>query len=91
MIDLVDGHSSAGMTVLINALPAPLRRYVHDLETNADPAGDKIRLLILEENNIALIARVERCQVSLKRIAGNNPDAFQWWVQEAMAALEDTI
>src|SRR5260370_1065910 len=23
----------------INALPEPLRRFIHDLETNADPAG----------------------------------------------------
>ena len=24
----------------VNALPDPLRRYIHDLETRADPAGD---------------------------------------------------
>ena len=30
----------------INALPEPLRRYIHDLETRADPAGDV--LLIYE-------------------------------------------
>lgn len=23
----------------VNALPMPVRRYIHDLETNADPAG----------------------------------------------------
>lgn len=30
----------------INALPEPLRRYIHDLETRADPSGDV--LLIYE-------------------------------------------
>lgn len=29
----------------INALPERMRQYVHYLETNADPAGDKWRLL----------------------------------------------
>lgn len=91
MIDLVDGHSSTGMTVLINALPAPLRRYVHDLETNADPAGDKLQLLILEENTTALIRKIQRWQAVFKKIAGNDPNAIQWWAQEAMAALEDKL
>ena len=27
----------------INALPGPLRQYIHDLETRADPAGDVAR------------------------------------------------
>ena len=31
----------------INALPDPVRKYIHDLETNADPAG------IIRENTIA--------------------------------------
>ena len=35
--------------VHINALPEKLRQYIHDLETDADPAGDKARLLMLKE------------------------------------------
>jgi len=34
----------------INALPQPLKDYVRDLEQDADPAGDKWRLLELREN-----------------------------------------
>ena len=33
----------------VNALPEKLKQYVHDLETDADPAGDKARLLLLKE------------------------------------------
>lgn len=33
----------------INVLPEPLRRYVHDLETNADPAGNLQELHCLRE------------------------------------------
>lgn len=35
----------------INALPEPLRRYVHDLETRCDPAGDIARLAVLRDQN----------------------------------------
>lgn len=35
----------------INALPEPLRRYIHDLETNCDPAGN-IRELALARDTI---------------------------------------
>lgn len=35
----------------INALPEPLRRYIHDIETRCDPAGD-IRELTLARDTI---------------------------------------
>ena len=38
----------------INALPDPIRRYIHDLETNADPAGMVQENIILKENCKAL-------------------------------------
>lgn len=31
----------------INALPEPIRRYVHELEARCDPAGDVAQLVIL--------------------------------------------
>lgn len=40
----------------INALPARVRAYIHHLESDADPAGDKWRLAYLEETNAALKA-----------------------------------
>lgn len=38
----------------INALPQRVRDYIHHLETDADPAGDKWRLAAAEENLAAL-------------------------------------
>lgn len=43
----------------INKLPAPLRRYIHDLETNADPAG-------MVRENVLLRDQVEVCQLMLQ-------------------------
>jgi hypothetical protein len=51
-------HSTrAGAPLLaaeINALPQRVRDYIHHLETDADPAGDKWRLAAAEENLAAL-------------------------------------
>ena len=33
----------------INALPEPLRRYIHDLESTCDPAGDMQRIAFLKD------------------------------------------
>jgi hypothetical protein len=38
----------------INALPGPLREYIHDLATRADPAGDVAEIAMLKKNNGAL-------------------------------------
>ena len=46
----------------INALPGPLRKYIHDLETRADPAGDVAEIAMLKENNAALWARVRELE-----------------------------
>jgi hypothetical protein len=49
----------------INALPGPLRRYVHDLETRADPAGDVAEIALLKENNAALWARIRELEAQM--------------------------
>jgi hypothetical protein len=41
----------------LNALPGPLRKYIHDLETRADPAGD-VGGDCIAEGDAALWARV---------------------------------
>jgi hypothetical protein len=46
----------------INALPGPLRRYIHDLETRADPAGDVAQIAILRETVAALEARIRELE-----------------------------
>lgn len=58
----------------INALPARMRQYVHNLVSDADPAGDKMRLLIAEENNAALSARVVDLEQQVRDLQLENDD-----------------
>jgi hypothetical protein len=46
----------------INALPGPLRKFIHDLETRADPAGDVAEIAMLKDNNLALWTRVQELE-----------------------------
>jgi len=46
----------------VNALPEPLRRYIHDLETNTDPAGIIQENAYLRENVLALEHWLADCQ-----------------------------
>jgi len=66
----------------IKALPDHVRQYIHDLETNADPAGDKWRILALEQNvaglthdNERLRAENERRRAALEEICRCNYQA----------------
>lgn len=43
----------------INQLPKRIRDYIHDLETNADPAGTIREVFTLKENQKALTIMVE--------------------------------
>jgi len=47
----------------INALPLPLRRFIHDLETMADPAG-------LVQENYELRAQVKAVKAMVERLRG---------------------
>ena len=51
----------------ITVLPEPVRRYIGELETRADPAGDVAELALLRENNVALWKRVQELQDEVKR------------------------
>lgn len=42
----------------INALPEGLRKYIHNLQTNADPAGNVGRIMLLEEQVAGLTVKV---------------------------------
>jgi hypothetical protein len=53
----------------IMALPEPVQRYIHDLATVCDPAGDIQMLYILRQENKALRYECER----LARKAGEVP------------------
>lgn len=51
----------------VNALPEPLRRYVHDLETRCDPAGDVQTMAQLRDEKYALTKLVEELETELAR------------------------
>lgn len=46
----------------INALPADLRTYVHDLQTMCDPAGLVAENALLRDTNLALQLTIVRLQ-----------------------------
>lgn len=55
----------------INALPEPLRAYIHDLSTNCDPAG-----IVTENFSLHVAVRELRYECErLARKAGEGPDA----------------
>jgi hypothetical protein len=49
----------------INALPPNLRRWIHELETDADPAGTIRQAALVEDENRQLRAKVAELQVAL--------------------------
>lgn len=49
----------------INALPDPLRRFIHDLETMADPAG-------LVQENYELKLQVRAAEAMVERLRGGS-------------------
>jgi hypothetical protein len=49
----------------INNLPKPLRRFVHDLQSNCDPAGMIRENICLKENLAALQCRIEELESRL--------------------------
>jgi hypothetical protein len=44
-------------------LPGPIRRYIHDLSTRADPAGDVAEIACLKETVAALGARIRELEL----------------------------
>lgn len=50
----------------INALPMPIRSYIHDLETRCDPSGDLNQLALVKDQNQQLQAHVAECERLIK-------------------------
>jgi len=46
----------------INALPSRIRKYIHDLETRCDPAGEVQERWSLREQRDALVIRVRELE-----------------------------
>lgn len=96
-----EGASASPLAAEVNALPPRMRQYVHDLVANADPAGDKARLLNLEENVRAVGIENERLRAAalaaqaLARTAHadprlNSPDD-ELVSERALCALESAL
>ncbi len=49
----------------VNALPEGIRRYIHDLETRCDPAGDVQKMALQADTICALHAKVEELRAQL--------------------------
>lgn len=49
----------------VNALPAPLRRYIHDLEALCDPAGIVAQNALIMDQNRALADLVGRLRAQI--------------------------
>jgi hypothetical protein len=59
-----------------NALPQPLRSYIHELHTICDPAGTVRENVILKQQNRALqrrIAELKNLPPDLRDLPGHNP------------------
>lgn len=54
----------------INALPEPVRRYIHDLEARCDPAGEVRELRTTQDENAQLRAKIAQLQEQLRPLTG---------------------
>ncbi len=52
----------------VNALPMPLRQYIHDLETRCNPAGDVPPIACLRENVQALTVMIDSTRNELQEV-----------------------
>lgn len=60
--DIGEDEQRKKLVAQIDAAPEPLRSYIQKLDTNADPAGDKFRLQLAEENVAILLIRVRELE-----------------------------
>lgn len=68
--DPVHGEFWTPTSENINALPLPIRRYIHDLTTNADPAGTIAEAACQRENALALTRRVKELEEEIASLKG---------------------
>lgn len=77
----------------INALPEPLRRFVHDLETRCDPSGDVRTIGELRDTVAALEAEVRELRASRAGERGKALDlmAIERRLDAAFASLPERV
>src|SRR5215467_2232925 len=68
--DPVHGESWTPTPENINALPHPIRRYIHHLATNAVPSGTIAEAICQRENAMALARRVKELEAQLASLDG---------------------
>lgn len=68
----------------INSLPDPLRSYIHEIETNCDPAGTVRENLMLRDTVSALEIRLSESELEVAKV-----QARADWLTERLAAMSD--
>jgi hypothetical protein len=61
----------------INALPEPLRRYIHGLETRCDPAGDLAARICAEDNAAALAVKAQRLEAENRELREDRSELWK--------------
>lgn len=59
----------------VNALPEPLRKYIHDIETKCDPAGDISQLAFQKDQIGGLTVRVKELEEACNIFESNSKEA----------------
>lgn len=88
------GPSSGDLVAAINALPNPVRAFVHDLETRCDPAGEVRELFCARREVAALRARLAEVEREVfdyrqRESEWNKSEALKYsvrWMEEARKA-----
>ena len=70
----------------INALPEPLRKYIHDLETRCDPSGDVQTIASLKDQRDALEAEVAELLAETAAVLERAADAA-WLIERGELCL----
>ena len=75
----------------INALPAPVRQYIHDLETRCDPAGDVRTIAMLQENVQALIHLLEERGKTALSVGKPEENLYVWGTDAATERVQKAL
>jgi uncharacterized coiled-coil protein SlyX len=59
---------------LINGLPKPLRDFIHDLQTRADPAGDVQTIASLKDQVAQMQKQIQVLKAKIRRLEKNTSE-----------------
>lgn len=76
------------LAAVINGLPDRLQRYIHDIETRCDPAGEVRELFFAREQLAALTAEVERLTTK-RHEQGEEIEAIDGLYRDAAESVTD--